>query len=236
MRATTIGAVLAVLACAGCNQADIQELKSGQKDVLAKLDALEKSVAQIKAAPAAAQRPASPDPTKVYTIPVTNNAVRGPKTAKVTIVEFSDFQCPFCSQSAPLIDQVLAAYPKDVNFVYKQFPLTQIHPMALGASKAVLAAGKQGKFWEMHDIMFKNPRELQPEKLKEYAKQIGLDVPKFEKDMASPEVQAQVDADMKDATGAEVRGTPTFFVNGKRLGQRSMDDFKTAIDAALKKG
>jgi len=241
MRKTWIGAALALLACVGCNQSDVQELKKGQQDILAKLDSVDKAIGQLKTAQAAqqaaaAQRPAQADPNKVYTIPVANNAVRGPKNAKVTIVEFSDFQCPFCGQSAPLVDQVMKQYPKDVNFVYKQFPLTQIHPFALGAAKAAVAAGKQGKFWEMHDIMFKNNRELGQDKLKEYAGQIGCNVPQFEKDMNSPETQAVIDADMKDATSAEVRGTPTFFVNGKRLMNRSPEGFKQLIDESLQKG
>ena len=238
MRKTLAGILLGLLAAAGCgqqNQADIQELKKGQQDILAKLASLEKTVAQVRAP---APPPAVPqqDPNKVYDIPLANSPVRGPKTAKVTIVEFSDFQCPFCSQSKPLVDEVLKAYPKDVNFVYKQFPLTSIHPFALGASKAAVAAGKQGKFWEMHDILFANNRELGDDKLKEYAKQIGLDVPRWDKDRNSPEVQAEIDADGKAATAAEVRGTPSFFVGGKRVMNRSVDGFKQMIDEQLKKG
>ena len=237
MRKAAIVALLAALAGAGCNDAELKDLKKGQQEVLAKLDSLDKAVAGLKAAQAAPQRPAAPDPNKVYTIPTTGSAVRGPKDAKVTIVEFSDFQCPFCAQSAGMVDDVLKQYPKDVNFVYKQFPLTSIHPMALGAAKAAVAAGKQGKFWEMHDAMFQSKGLLQPDKLKEYASKIpGLDVPRWEKDMNSPDVQAVIDADTKDAAAAEVRGTPTFFVGGKRLQNRSADGFKTMIDEALKTG
>src|SRR5262249_49193910 len=148
----------------------------------------------------------------------------------VTIVEFSDFQCPFCAQSKDLVDQVLKAYPKDVNFVYKQFPLTTIHPFALGAAKAAVAAGKQGKFWEMHDLMFANNRELGVDKLKEYAGKTGADVNKWEKDFNDPSTQAQVDREVKDAQAADVQGTPTFFVGGKRLVNRSLDGFKQMID------
>jgi len=132
---------------------------------------------------------------------------------------------------------VLQAYPSDVNFVYKQFPLpATMHPNAMNASKAAVAAGKQGKFWEMHDIMFKNNRELTYDKLKEYAGQIGLDVARWEKDFASPEVQAQIDKEMAEGRAADVQGTPTFFVNGKRLGNRSLDGFKQMIDEAKAKG
>jgi protein-disulfide isomerase len=228
--------IAALVAC-GTNSADIQELKKGQEDILAKLGELDKSVKAVRAAPAAPARPEI-DPNKVYDIPVANSPLKGPRDAKVTIVKFSDYQCPFCAQSAPLVDEVLKAYPTNVNFVYKQFPLTTIHPNAMPASKAALAAGKQGKYWEMHELLFKNYRALGPDDLKKYAGEIGLNVPQWEKDMASPEIQAQIDQEMQQARAASVQGTPTFFVGGKRLMNRSVDGFKQMIDAELnqKKG
>jgi len=231
-------ALLGLVALAACNgnKADIDELKKGQQDILAKLDGLTKTVSAIRAPAPAAAGPAAIDPNKVYTIPLSSSAMKGPKDAKVTIVEFSDFQCPFCSQAAALVPDVLKAYPEKVNFVYKQFPLTSIHPFALGASKAALAAQKQGKFWEMHDMMFANNRELGVDKLKEYAGKIGLDVAKFEADMNSPEVAKQIEQEQAEARNADVQGTPTFFVGGKRLQNRSIDGFKQMIDAALAKG
>ncbi|MCW5891573.1 MAG: thioredoxin domain-containing protein [bacterium] len=237
LRTTVAGGVLAAItmltACGG-SPADIEELKKGQKEMLAKLESLEKNVQQIKTAPAAAA-PARPqvDPNKVYDIPASPSPVKGPKDAKVTIVKFSDYQCPFCAQSAPLIDQVLQAYPNDVNYVYKQFPLTSIHPQAMPASKAALAAGKQGKFWEMHALIFENYRQLSPEKLKELAQQLNLDMAKWEADVNSPAVQDEIEEEMKQARAADVTGTPTIFVNGKRLMNRSFDGFKQAIDSAM---
>ena len=133
------------------------------------------------------------------------------------------------------MDEVLKAYPKDVKHVFKQLPLVQIHPNAMNAAKASAAAQKQGKFWEMHDILFKNSRKLQPEDLKKYAAEIGLNVAKFEKDMESPEIAKQIDEDMALAQAVGVRGTPTLFVGGKRLMNRSMEGFKAMIDPALKK-
>jgi protein-disulfide isomerase len=224
---------LALMSACGGSPADIEEIKKGQKEVLAKLDNLEKTVQQIKTAPAAAPARPQVDPNKVYNIPAGVSPLKGPKDAKVTIVKFSDYQCPFCAQSAPLVDQVLQAYPKDVNYVYKQFPLTTIHPQAMGASKAALAAGKQGKFWEMHALIFENYRQLSPEKLKELAKQLNLDMAQWEADMNSPAVQAEIDEEMKQARAADVTGTPTIFVNGKRLMNRSFDGFKQAIDSAM---
>jgi protein-disulfide isomerase len=130
---------------------------------------------------------------------------------------------------------VLKAYPNDVNFVYKQFPLpATMHPNAMPAAKAAVAAGRQGKFWEMHDVMFQNNRELGYDKLKEYAGKIGLDVARWEKDYNSPEVQQQVDRELSEGRAADVSGTPTFFVNGKRVMNRSFDGFKDMIEAALK--
>jgi protein-disulfide isomerase len=100
------------------------------------------------------------------------------------------------------VDQVLKAYPSEVKFVYKEFPLTSIHQNALNAAKAAVAAQREGKFWEMHDKLFANQRALLPDNLKQYAQQIGLDTAKFEKDMASPEVQKQIADDMKLAQEA----------------------------------
>ena len=231
-RSLAMTVVAGMLAGCGPSPADVEEIKKGQKEILAKLEALDKAVAQVKAAPAAPGRPQI-DPNKVYPIAIGDSPVEGPSDAKVTIVEFSDYQCPFCSQAEPLLDQVMAAYPKDVKRVYKQFPLTSIHPNAMPASKAALAAGKQGKFWEMHAKLFANMRELTPDNFKKWAGELKLDMPRFEKDMASPEIQAQVDKEMQEARAADVTGTPTIFVNGKRLQQRSFEGFKAAIDASL---
>ena len=219
----------------GATPQDVEELKKNQKDILAKLEALTADVKAAAARPAAPAAPGQPDPNKIYALSVGGSPVKGPADAKVKIIEFSDYQCPFCSQADALIGQVLTANP-DVAFVYKQFPLTSIHPNALPAAKAALAAGKQGKYWEMHEILFKNQRALGADQLKEYAKQAGLDVPKWEKDMNSQEITDQINNDMKEAQAAEVRGTPTIFVNGKRVMNRSVEGFKQLIDEAKTKG
>jgi protein-disulfide isomerase len=228
-------AILALaLAAPGCAQkSDIEAVQATQKEILAKLEKIEKDIAARPAAPAAAQRPQI-DPNKVYEIPIANSAVRGPKDAPVTITMFSDFQCPFCAQSAPIIDQVLAAYPNDVNFVMKQFPLRSIHPQADPAARAAIAAGKQGKFWEMHDELYKNSRTLSPETIKGIAEKLALDMKKFEADMSSDEVKKQVDEELALGAKSNVRGTPSFFVNGKIAQNRSLDGFKAQIDAELK--
>ncbi len=132
------------------------------------------------------------------------------------------------------MDQVLKAYPNDVKFVYKEFPLVTIHQNALNASKAAVAAQKQGKFWEMHDKLFANQRALSLDNIKQYAQQIGLDMTKFEQDMNSPEVQKAIDEDTKLAQQSQVNGTPSLFLNGKRVMNRSFDGLKQMIDEALK--
>jgi protein-disulfide isomerase len=134
------------------------------------------------------------------------------------------------------VDQVLAAYPKELRFVYKQFPLEQIHNNALNASKAAVAAGKQGKFWEMHDELFKISKDLSMPNIEAKAKEIGLDMTKFQADMASPDTEKVVRDDLASGRGVDVGGTPTFFINGKRVLNRSLDGMKQMVDDALKAG
>ena len=233
-------ALLLLVACCACggNPADVEDIKKGQKEILDRLTALEKSVQDVKktaaaAAPAAAPARPQIDPAKVYNIPLANSPVRGPSDAKVTVVEFADYQCPFCGQAEGLMSQVLASYPKEVRLVYKQFPLSTIHPQAMAASKAALAAGRQGKYWEMHDLIFRNQHDLSPEKLTQLAESLQLDVMQFEMDMESPEVLAQISREQQEGKSADVVGTPTIFVNGKRLMNRSLDGFKQMIDTSL---
>ena len=134
-----------------------------------------------------------------------------------------------------MVDQLLAAYPKDLRLVMKQFPLTSIHKNAMNASKAAVAAGKQGKFWEMHDTLFKNNRALTVDDLKKYAGELGLDAAKFEADMNSPETAKLISDEMAHAQAAEVTGTPTLFINGKRVIARTMEGMKAMVDEELKK-
>ena len=132
------------------------------------------------------------------------------------------------------MDQVLAAYPKEVRFVYKQFPLEQIHQNALNAAKASVAAGKQGKFWEMHDELFKISKNLSMDEIRKKAEEIGLNVKKFDADFAAPEIEKAVRDDLAAGRGADVSGTPTMFINGKRVINRSLEGMKAMVDEALK--
>jgi protein-disulfide isomerase len=131
------------------------------------------------------------------------------------------------------VAQVLEAYPKEVKFVYKNYPLP-FHKQAMPAAKAAIAAGKQGKFWEMHDRIFENFRKLNDDIYATWAGELGLNVDQFKTDMASAETQALVDTEMKQARTAGVRGTPTIFINGKKPQGRSLALYKQMIDEMLK--
>lgn len=160
-------------------------------------------------------------------------ATFGPAVAKVTIVEWSDFQCPFCARAAPLVEQVRQAYPKDVRFVFRHYPLP-MHPDAPTAARAGVAAQAQGKFWPMHDWMYAHQRELDAASLEKAAGSLGLDVPRFKAAMASPATEARVKEDMQAAQAVGVSATPTFFVNGREhVGGMPFEQLKTEIDREI---
>ncbi|MCB9527313.1 MAG: thioredoxin domain-containing protein [Myxococcales bacterium] len=186
----------------------------------------------------AAPEPGQPqeDPNKVWDVKVNpNDAVKGPANAKITIVEFSEFQCPFCKRVGPTIDQIMKEYAGKVRIVFKHNPLS-FHKDAPLASQAALAAGKQGKFWEMHDMLFENQRALQPADIEKYAQEIGLNMTKFKADLESDEIKKQIAADQALANEVGARGTPTFFINGRKLrGAQPFEQFKQVIDEELKK-
>jgi protein-disulfide isomerase len=185
---------------------------------------------------ARADGPALPDPDKRYTVDVSSSPIRGGKDAQVTLVEFSDFQCPFCGRVEPTLAQIKQTYGDKVRVAFKHLPL-RIHPDAPGAHAAAEAAHRQGKFWEMHDKIFANQRDLKPETFRNYAKEIGLDLAKFDKDVASADVKKKIDGDSAEADKLGVSGTPAFFINGRYLsGAQPFDAFKKMIDEELAKG
>jgi len=239
MKTLSILSLVAITAAAPARASELSEIRDMQKKILERLDGQDKVLKDIqsKLASQGGGRPQI-DPNKIYDIPLGGSAIRGPKNARVTLVEFSDFQCPFCAQTTPIIEQVLAAYPKDVRLVYKQFPLEQIHPNALPAAKATIAARNQGKFWEMHDELFKISRNLAADEIRKKAELLGLDLKKFDTDMTAPETEKAVRDELAQGRSADVSGTPTLFVNGKRVPSqnRSVEAIKGMIDEALKKG
>jgi protein-disulfide isomerase len=161
---------------------------------------------------------------------------RGPASAPVTIVEFSDFQCPFCSRITPTLDQVVSKYGNKVRLVFRQFPLP-MHPNAAKAAEAALCANEQGKFWEMHDAMFKDQGGLAVDALKTKAAAIsGINAANFNSCLDSGKQTPAVQADMKAGNKAGVNGTPAMFVNGRFIsGVVSADDISKVIDEELKR-
>jgi protein-disulfide isomerase len=136
--------------------------------------------------------------------------------AQVTIVEFSDFECPYCGRAHPIVQQVLNEFEGRVRVVFKNFPLSA-HPHAMSAARAAVAAGNQGKFWEMHDLLFEHQQQLEEEDLEQYAEQLGLNMERFRAAMASPETQRKIDTDKEEGQRVGVEGTPTFFIDGRHF-------------------
>jgi protein-disulfide isomerase len=166
--------------------------------------------------------------------------VEGAKDSKVKIVEFGDFQCPACGAAHPIVAQVLREYEGKVTFVFRNFPL-EMHKNAKVAAQAAEAAGAQGKFFEMHDLLFQNQSEWENstnpmEQFTSYAKELKLDEAKFKSDVEGKKFEKKVEQDVNDGYTVGVNATPTFFINGvKQEGGLKYNDFKEAIDAELAK-
>ncbi|MEM7152255.1 MAG: DsbA family protein [Myxococcota bacterium] len=158
---------------------------------------------------------------------------KGAALPLVTIVEYSDFQCPYCSRLAATMDEVVDGYPQDVKLVFKQFPLP-MHAQAEPAARASLAAQAQGKFWPMHDLLFANPKAMSDRQLEDYARQIGLDVDQWKTDFANEETAKHVEAEKVQGTPLGVRGTPSFFINGKFYsGAMGAPQLRSMIDGEI---
>ncbi len=171
----------------------------------------------------------------VQNISVDDDPMIGKPSAPVTVVMFSDFQCPACARTHPILKKVLSEYGDKVRFVVRDFPLENIHESAFGAALAASAAHKQGKFVEYIEILYTNQNALDASSLKKYAADIGLNVKQFEIDLASEKSAAEVRKDIEDGMSYGVAGTPTIFVNGVKVRRLSADSFRDAIDAALKR-
>jgi protein-disulfide isomerase len=154
------------------------------------------------------------DPASSKTIPLDGSPARGPESAPVTVVEFADFECPFCQQLAPVLDEMWDRHKDAVRFVYKFFPLP-MHPHGELSARAAIAAQAQGKFWEMHRQLFASRGRLEMSDLEGYAKAVGLDVERFRADMQSAATKARIDADKKLGDELGIRGTPTIYIDGR---------------------
>src|SRR5262245_3872214 len=162
-----------------------------------------------------------------------DSPARGPANAPIELVEFSDFQCPFCQRADPTVRQVMAAYGDKIRLVYRHYPLPN-HPNARPAAEASACAGEQGKFWAYHDRLFGNQPRLENADLKQHAVEIGLDAAKFNACLDGRTTKGRVDEDIRAAEEAGVNGTPAFFINGRSLsGAQPFEAFKRIIDEEL---
>jgi len=168
----------------------------------------------------------------VHAIDTTGSPFLGKQDAPVTLVLFSDFQCPYCGKVQPVLDDILEKNPDTVKLVFKNFPL-RMHKHARLAALAAIAAHEQGKFWQMHDALFAVARQLTRKNIKAAARDIGLDIKRFKKDLSSPTIKKKLNKDMIDAVKAGVGATPTLFINGLHAKSWSGDDLQKMIDQQL---
>jgi protein-disulfide isomerase len=167
-------------------------------------------------------------------IPTAGAPETGPNDAPITLVEFSDFQCPYCTLATPQLQAVLKAYPTQVRLFFKQFPL-EMHSQAALAAAAAVAAQKQGKFWQMHDALFASHADLRRPTILALASAVGLDMKRFEADLGSPEIGKAVARDLEDGQNVGVMSTPTIFIDGQHYnGNIRLDVLKPILDAELK--
>jgi protein-disulfide isomerase len=219
-------ALLSLLRTSGCNcgcsfkiaECRVKDPKCGKSRSLAAMVEREiqegKSADSIRAELDRLMNQAPPVLDEAVSIPIDGDPVRGPSNARITLVEFSDFQCPFCAQAVVSLNSLMAKHPADIRLVFKQFPL-DIHSQAALAAEAALAAHAQGKFWAMHDKLYANFRVLSPEKILECGKDIDLDMVRFTMDLKSGKYKTVLEKELLQGERAGVLGTPTIYVNGK---------------------
>jgi len=170
-----------------------------------------------------------------YNIPTEGFPSTGPKDALITVVEFSDFQCPFCEKwHSQVYEQLMAAYPGKIRLVYRNLPLTQIHPQSMNSAEAALCAGDQDAYWQFHNKLFENYQTLNDDLYASLASDLGLDTTDFETCMTGHKYKAEIEADMQFAIDLGVQSTPTFFINGLAIvGAQPLSAFQSIIDDEL---
>lgn len=167
----------------------------------------------------------------------THDHLRGAREARLTLVEYADFQCPYCARAHAALEELMAQHEGRIALVYRHLPLVDLHPLALPAALAAEAAGAQGKFWEMHDALFEHQDTLDEDALPVLAASLGLDAQRFARDLEDGKQRARVEDDMKRAHALGARGTPTFFINGERYhGDSDHASLAAAIGKALGEG
>ena len=235
----TLGIAVALLAGCGGDASrsevealrkEIVELKQAQARMEGAISGLQDAV---KRNPAPAASPDTDGREAVHRIPTNFSPRKGNEIAAVTVVEFADFQCPFCQSAAGLPDQLLREFPNDVQFVFKHYPLAR-HAQAFEAAKSAWAAHQQGKFWEMHDLIYRGEiQNLSSDVLRGYAEKIGLDMARYDADLASPKAAQTVSIDKALGKRMKVGGTPTYFVNGKRVTERGPGAVRSKVVAEM---
>ena len=199
-----------------------QRQTSAREDVIAELRKSAQAIRVVMDAPRAQLTLAGDEPSQ------------GSANAPVTVVEYSDFQCPFCGRVMPTLKELRAKYGDKMRLVWKDFPLTQIHPQAFLAAQAGNCAREQGKFWEYHDRLFANQQALQPEFLKKYAADVGLDTAKFNACLDSAKYEARVQESLGAGGRLGITSTPTVYVNGRMVnGAQPLEVFQSIIDEEL---
>jgi formate-nitrite transporter family protein len=175
------------------------------------------------------------DKSATLTQPVSeHDHAEGPADAPLTLVEYGDYQCPYCGAAFPVVKRLQKTLGKKLRFVFRNFPLTQAHPYALIAAEAAEAAALQGKFWEMHDLLFEEQTFLKPDIIHLWAKNIGLDLEKFRNDIKQGVVEKRIKEDRQSGIRSGVNGTPTFFINGTRYdGPPEYDSLLAALESEL---
>ncbi len=194
------------------------------------------AVTNTNTAVAAANTNAAPAAPVNIAIDPKTDWITGNKNAKVTVVEFSDYQCPYCGQFETSVNQMMTDYGSKIRLVYKNYPLTSIHPFAQKAAETAECAGAQGKYWQMHDKLFANQATLSNDNFKQWAKDLGLNTTKFNTCLDNSQTAAKIAADQKYGDTVGVTGTPTTFVDGIAIqGAQSYDTLKGLIDQELAK-
>ena len=177
------------------------------------------------------------EPQLVLPVSEDRDHILGPASAAVTLVEYGDFECPHCRMAHDVLDGLLPRFGGEVRFVFRHFPLSQVHPHAQRAAEASEGAGAQGRFWEMHDALFENQDALDDESLAVHAQDLGLDLATFLRDLAARVYTDRVREDFLSGVRSGVNGTPTFFINGRRHdGPWDFESLALAIDAVVRVG
>ena len=205
-------------------------------DIDQQLKLVLRELAAVKKGQASPPKKKRPPDTTVYDVEIGASPILGPPDAPVTIVEFVDFQCPWCAREYPKIQQIRKDYPDKVRVVFKHFPLN-FHPKAKPVHAASVLAAKKGNdaFWQMHDKIMANPKKLEVDVMRGYAEELGVDLVEFDAVMADPaRIDQLIAPDLAVAKKTNVRGTPTVLINGLKLSSRDLEDYRTRVDAILK--